>query len=264
MATDAPEPVREWPQARVLPLEGGRNFRDLGGYATEDGRRVRWGVLFRSGSLTGLTAADWNYLAARGVRALCDLRSTRERESEPVELQGLPAISYWSRDYTSSFAQLRELLRNPFGTAEAARQAMISGYGGLPFDQASAYRQLFAYLKGGRLPVIFNCSAGKDRTGIAAALILLALGVPRAAVVEDFMLTNDVLDLQSVLLKRAGTSLAKQPPGVVAAILRADPDYIQSALDSIDSRHGSFTGFLHEALDVSDSDLRRLKDTLLE
>src|SRR5690348_14527454 len=119
---ESPESVAPvWPQARVLPLEGGRNFRDLGGYATEDGRRVRWGVLFRSGSLTGLTRADWDHLASRGVRALCDLRSTSERQNEPFLPADLPAAKYWARDYTTSFAELRGMLRGSFATGDAAR-----------------------------------------------------------------------------------------------------------------------------------------------
>lgn len=262
--SEAPAPSQGWPRARVLPLQGGRNFRDLGGYATEDGRHVRWGVLFRSGSLVGLTRADWDHLVLRGVRFLCDLRSTRERESEPVPLAELPSLSYWARDYTTSFAELRAMLGTDFATGEAARQAMIKGYRELPFDQAPAYRQLFAKLKAADIPIIFNCSAGKDRTGMAAALILRALGVPPATVVEDFTLTNEVLDLKGVLLSRRGSSLANQRPEVVAAITQADPDYLQSALDSIDDRYGSVAGFLRDQLDVSERELQLLGNTLLE
>jgi protein-tyrosine phosphatase len=258
------EPVREWPPARVLPLEGGRNFRDLGGYATEDGRRVRWGLLFRSGSLTGLTRADWSHLGSRGVRALCDLRSTSERRSEPFLPADLPAVNYWARDYTTSFAELRGMLRGNFATGESARQAMITGYRGLPFEQAVSYRQLFAHLKAADIPLIFNCSAGKDRTGTAAALILRALGVPRETVMEDFVLTNTVLNLQSILLKHPGSSLAKQPAEVVTAITSADPAYIQAALDSIDERHEDIAGFLRAQLDVNEAELQRIKEALLE
>jgi protein-tyrosine phosphatase len=260
-----------WPQTRVLPLEGGRNFRDLGGYRAADGRQVRWGQLFRSGSLIGLTRGDWDHLMARGVQALCDFRSTRERETEPVPLSDYPALSYWARDYHTSFADLRALMRNGFGTATAARQAMLTGYRELPFDQASGYRQLFAYLKAGRMPLVFNCSAGKDRAGTAAALVLSALGVSRETVVEDFALTNEILNLRHALLRHGGdlaldkhASLAKQPSGVITAILHADPEYITTALDSIDARHGSLEGYLRDQLDVSESELQRLRDSLLE
>ncbi len=260
-----------WPQLRVLPLEGGRNFRDLGGYRAADGRQIKWGILFRSGSLIGLTRADWEHLMARGVQALCDFRSTRERENEPVPLGDYPNLSYFSRDYHTSFADLRSLMRQGLGTGVAAREAMIAGFRELPFDQAASYRQLFSYLKAGRTPLVFNCSAGKDRAGTAAALVLSALGVPRDIVVEDFALTNQVLNLREALLKHGRdlamdkhTSLAKQPSEVITAIVHADPEYIATALDTIDARHGSMEGYLREQLDVSESQLQRLRDTLLE
>jgi protein-tyrosine phosphatase len=260
-----------WPQTRVLPLQGGRNFRDLGGYRAADGRQIKWGVLFRSGSLVDLTRADWEHLMARGVQALCDFRSTRERENEPVPLDDYPGLSYFSRDYHTSFADLRALMRKGFGSGVAAREAMIAGFRELPFDQAASYRQLFSYLKAGRTPLVFNCSAGKDRAGTAAALVLSALGVPRDIVVEDFALTNQVLNLREALLKHGRdlamdrhTSLAKQPPEVITAIVHADPEYIATALDTIDARHGSMEGYLRDQLDVSAADLQHLRDTLLE
>ena len=249
-------------RSRVLPLEGGRNFRDLGGYATEDGRHVRWGVLFRSGSLIGLTGADWQQLLVRGVRVLCDLRTTREREVEPVALSHCAGVSYWSYDYGTSFAELRSLLRAGFVTGAVARQAMMDGFRELPFTQAPAHRQLFAYLKANHVPLIFNCVAGKDRTGTAAAVILRALGVPRATVVEDFALTNSVLDVRTIVAP--DSSLAQLPSEVIVAVTGADPAYIDCALDSIDDRYGSVAEFLHEELDVSAQELQLIRDTLLE
>jgi protein-tyrosine phosphatase len=262
--------AESWPRTRVLPLEGGRNFRDLGGYPAADGRQVKWGLLFRSGSLIGLTRADWEQLRARGIQALCDFRTTRERESEPVALTEYPGVRYWARDYKTSFAELRALMRDGLGSGEAARQAMLAGYRELPFEQVSAYRQLFAYLKAGHIPLVFNCSAGKDRAGTAAALVLSALGVPRATVLEDFSLTNQVLNLRQALLERSDVavdshaSLAKQPPEVIAAILHADPKYIATALDSIDARHGCMEAFLRDQLDVDEQGLQGLRDALLE
>jgi protein-tyrosine phosphatase len=264
ISTAEREATEQWPQVRVLPLEGGRNFRDLGGYRTADGRRVRWGKLFRSGSLAGLTRADWEHLAARGVRAVCDFRSTRERESEPVLLTEHPHISYWARDYHTSFAELRTLLRAEFASGEAARQAMISGYRELPFDQSSGYRALFGYLKAGHVPLIFNCSAGKDRAGTAAALVLAALGVPRATVLEDFLFTNEALNLHQVFAGRPGMTLGRLPPEVIFAILHADPDYIGAALESIEARHGGVDGYLRDELDVSAHELAQIRAALLE
>ena len=157
---------------RVLPLEGGRNFRDLGGYATADGGRVKWGRLYRSGSMARLTVADYDYLSKLGIRVVCDLRTTEERHAEPNKWQEIAQLSYWTRDYTMSFGELRRLMASDLATAEQAKAAMLGVYQQLPFEQAPSYRELFRRLAGGELPLAFNCSAGKDRAGTAAALTL--------------------------------------------------------------------------------------------
>src|SRR6516225_2930691 len=95
---------------RVPRLEGGRNFRDLGGYRTNDGRRVRWGMLFRSGTMSGLTPSDYDALAALSIRSVCDLRTPEEREVEPNAWAKHAGVKYWCRDYVSSFGELRKVL----------------------------------------------------------------------------------------------------------------------------------------------------------
>src|ERR1700757_3836305 len=157
---------------RVLPLEGSINFRDLGGYPTQDGRHVRWGKLYRAGNMGGLTAADCAYLADLNIRSVCDLRTPEEREAAPNNWALSAGINYWCRDYESTFGVLRKLLASNLPDPEAARAAIIAGYRRLPFEHAPAYRVLFERIKSGDIPLVFNCSAGKDRTGTAAALIL--------------------------------------------------------------------------------------------
>lgn len=252
--------------ARVVPLEGGRNFRDLGGYPTGDGRRVRWGRLFRSGSLARLTQRDWDHLVGRGVRTICDLRTPAERTAEPFAWAATNGLTYWSRDYQTSFGELRRVMASDFPTEAAARAGMMAGFRELPFEQAPAYRQLFAYLKAGEVPLVVNCSAGKDRAGTAAAMILSALGVPRDLVVEDFLLTNSAVDLMAVLLGRTGSDsiMGRQPVGVARAILHAHPDYIGAALESVEERHGSVESYLHDVLDVSARELDAIRSSLLE
>lgn len=265
-ASDETSDAKQWPRDRVLPLEGGRNFRDLGGYPTTDGRMVKWGVIFRSGSMARLTQADWNHLCARGVRSLCDFRTTQEREIEPFAWADTAGLAYWARDYETSFAELRKTMNSGFATGEAAREGMMAGYRRLPYDQAEGYRQLFAHLKAGEVPVIFNCSAGKDRAGTAAALVLSALGVARDVVMQDFALTNEVAQLHRMLKggsDRAG-SLGSQPPEVAAAILHADPAYIGAALDAIDAEYGSIEGYLREMMHVDAAELHAMRDALLD
>jgi protein-tyrosine phosphatase len=251
---------------RLIPLQGGRNFRDLGGYRTRDGRTVKWGLLFRSGSMTKLTQEDWDSLCARGVRAVCDLRTTHERDREPFAWAAAPGLAYFARDYVSSFGELRKVMAAQLPSGEAARAAMVDGFRELPFEQAPAYRQLFGFLAENQLPMIFNCAAGKDRAGTAAALVLSALGVPRATVIEDFVLTDTHGRLREVMLRRPEdvSILSRQPPEVVDAILRANPDYIDAALTAVEQRHGSIEAYLADVLNVDEAALRGIRRNLLD
>jgi protein-tyrosine phosphatase len=247
--------------ARVLELEGGRNFRDLGGYATTDGRRVRWGRLYRSGSLSGFSDAAYAELAALGVRSIFDLRTTSERESQPVDWRRVPELSYWARDYDMSFGDLRQVLASELPTAERARAGMVKAYRELPFEQAPAYAELFRALAAGELPLVFNCSAGKDRTGVAAALILRVLGVPEPTIVEDYLLSNAAYQrAASVVASR----MADFGPEIMQAVLGVDAAYIASALSAVDAAHGSAEAYLAARLGVGAREIARIREHLLE
>lgn len=246
---------------RVLLLEGGRNFRDLGGYATQDGRRLKWGKLYRSGSMADLTEAAYARLAELGVRVICDLRTTSERETSPVDWRRVPNLSYWARDYDMSFGDLRAVIGSHLPTAEMARAAMVTAYRALPFEQAPAYGELFRRLAANEAPLVFNCSAGKDRTGVAAALILTALGVPEATIVEDYLLSNTAYDRSA---SATGARLAHISQEVTDAILGVDDSYIRAALAAIDAAHGSMEGYLQTELGLTAEALGRLRDHLLE
>lgn len=249
---------------RIISLEGGRNFRDLGGYLTSDGRRVKWGKIFRSGSMAGLTPADYESLAKLSIKTVCDLRTIQERQAEPNRWCQVANIQYWAHEHRHSFGELRQLMASGVSTPELAHAAMIQGYRRLPFEQAPAHQQLFKRLAAGEVPLVFNCSAGKDRAGTAAALILSALGVPRETVVEDYVLTNQVVDLESIFMATARRGvLMNQAPGIVAAVLKADAAYLHAALDSVEERHGTVAAYL-QVLGVSEEVACAIRHSLLE
>lgn len=252
-------------RAQVVPLEGGRNFRDLGGYRAMDGREVRRGLLYRSGSLAGVTPAGVATLRGLGVVGLCDLRTSRERLAEPVDWHAAMGLSYWSRDYETSFGELRRLMESRLPDAEAAQAAMMEGYRRLPFEQAPAYRELFRRLRDGEVPLIFNCSAGKDRAGTAAALILTALGVPRETVLADFALTDRVGGLERMISRPAteGSLLANQSTEVIRAILAADPLYMATALDLVAPDAQAFEQYLEDVLEVDRASVEVIRERLL-
>jgi protein-tyrosine phosphatase len=263
---------------RVIALEGGRNFRDLGGYATRDNRRVRWGRLYRSGAMSYLTPDDHAVLRSRGIRVLCDFRTRREREREAVDWDGEGRVRLeW--DYDPRLVSVRALLTDAGVSVQSglsipiARAAMFELYRQLPIRLAEPFAALFERLAADDLPLVFGCSAGKDRTGVAAALVLACLGVPWDAIVADFTLTNQVVDLEQALFQDPRRSvgledehgqLARLGREARAPFLEAAPEYLAAAFEQIHRDHGSVEEFLRTRLGVDAAKSMRIREHLLE
>ncbi|WP_340267492.1 tyrosine-protein phosphatase [Sphingobium mellinum] len=259
-ATARPVPEEGRPQ-----LEGAFNLRDFGGYATSDGRHVRRGVLYRSGTMALLTEADADHLRALGIRAICDFRRANERAAEPTAWHGAE-VDYFCRDYGESSGILSELMRRDDVAPEDMRHAMISTYRAIPVDHAESYRAMFRQIASGRVPILINCSAGKDRTGVGAALILTALGVPRDTIVQDYLLTNSLADWDWLLAQR-NTLVARSRVALGAAIeplLRVDTDYLDAMFHTLDESHGGIEGYLRDALGVDETVRETLRRTLVD
>jgi len=249
----------------LLPLEGGFNLRDMGGYATGDGRTVRRGMLFRSGVMSLLTEADEAHLAGLGIATVCDLRRPGERRRDPTRWCEPAGVFYWSRDYTETSGALGEMLRGEVVTAAQMEAKMLGLYREILVDHAPSYRFLFERLAAGHVPLLFNCSAGKDRTGVAAALILSALGVPRETILADYLLTNDFADFARLLDGRqsAVSDLSSLDADVLRPLLAADAAYLAVAFDSLDRDHGGIDAYL-AAIGVDASVKARLQEALLD
>lgn len=251
---------------RLVPLQGGLNFRDLGGYATGDGRRVRRGRLYRSGSLSGLTEADCAHLAGLGLRTVCDLRTTGERTREPNRWVEATDLAHWTRDYDMSFGELRRVMAEQ-PDPEQARRAMVDVYQRLPFEQAPGYRELFHRIAADEVPLVFHCSAGKDRAGTAAALILSALGVPRETVVADYLLSDTLARPRLEMRQREALKenpKAVLPTEVLRIVLGAQESFLEAAFAVIEARYGSLEGYLAGELGVDAPMLETIRGVLLE
>ena len=256
---------------RSLPLEGAFNLRDLGGYPARDGRVVRWRSVFRSGVLCYLSEADRIQALRLGVRVICDLRRADERRQEPTLWPELTAqIIHWDED--TDAAARKSLNLNTLRTEDEARRVMLHLYRNLPIWLNARLRALFQRLIQGDVPLLFHCAAGKDRTGVAAALLLTALGVPREVVIEDYVLTNHTGNLEGLLALRLSTQSAlgvvsERAPALVPEVrrplLNADPDYLNAALEQIESAHGTIERFLSRELDVGRRERDKLADLLL-
>jgi protein-tyrosine phosphatase len=255
----------EGPFARVLPIVGSHNLRDMGGYQTGDGRHVKWRTLFRSGVMAGLTEADRAEFRQLGIAAIYDLRANHERERRPTQWHHGENIEYYSRDHELSAGALDDLLARGEFAADAFTDMIHAAYREFPFEQAESYRELFRLLVAGRVPLLFNCTAGKDRTGTAAALILYALGVPRETIELDYSLTELAIEKLSSILSRDSryASLASLPRESYLPLLRADPKYLSVAFEEIKRRHGSVPEYLDAGLGVGRREIAVLREVLL-
>ena len=246
---------------RVLPLEGGTNFRDLGGYRTADGQVVRWGRLYRSAAMHMLTAGDYRYLGQLGIGTVCDFRASEERASAAVDWPADVKPKLLTRDYALDFGGIVKVLGQPGANGEMAAAAMAEGYRELPFEHKGQFAEMFRELLTGR-PLAFNCSAGKDRTGMAAYLLLTALGVPHETALADYLLSNQYYRPKPAAPgAKADASmamLAKLPPEVLNALMGVDARYMQAALDSIEAR-GGMARYLREDLGLGAAELSRLR-----
>jgi len=253
------------PFDRIVPLEGGHNFRDIGGYPTADGRVVACGLVYRSGTLSELSDRDHVVMDALGLAVICDFRSTRERERRPSRLPEAARYEIWSRDHPMSAADLTEAMRRPDATSDSSRALMIAAYRDLAYEQVPSYQELFRRIAYGPLPLMFHCAAGKDRTGIAAGLLLDLLGVARDQVLADYAITDRFFARGCELVAKDpfGTRLAGINPRIWEPMMRADPAYLAAMFDTIETRHGSGEGFIRDALGMDDTAIAAIRARLL-
>jgi|SRR5271167_857672 len=255
---------------RILNLEGGCNFRDLGGYRTRDGRELKWGRVFRTGVLSYFTTGDQQQLNELGVRAICDLRRAEERKNEPTRWPDANT-QHLSWDDGSAPPTIRSIAADhshPY-TAAGMRAAMIDLYRALPAWMAPRLGGIFTRIAQGDVPVLVHCAAGKDRTGIAIALLLAVLDVPHETIIEDYLLTN-AFDLVQFTLTQAQPGetagdhpLLGMPEDIRQVLFAADVDYLQAALDQIARDHGDVNDYLRKATRVDDVMRSKVQATLL-
>jgi protein-tyrosine phosphatase len=251
---------------RLLPLEGAQNFRDLGGYPAGAGGRVRWGRVFRSDSLSALTAADLALLERVGLRLVCDFRGDAEVEDEPNVCAGRAPFDYWRLPLGDRSVQPAEWRRRfesgDFGEIDASW--LTRSYRGMMDECAVDLGAVFRRLAhAGGLPAVLHCTAGKDRTGVAVALLLLLLGVPRELVIEDYALTGRFTEGRIRAAERFFRERGIDPDRV-RALLGSEPGTLAAALDHLDETHGGPERWARERAGLEAEELAALKEALVE
>lgn len=237
------------------------NLRDIGGYPTIDGHRVRRGLLFRSGQLTQLTDRECTIVAKLNIAAVCDFRTAGERDAAPTRWAGSTPEIVSLPNVDLDHQQFRQQLAKGTTAIELAN-LMAELYATTVAAYAPSFAIALHIIVNTDRPVLYHCSAGKDRTGIFTALLLSFLGVERETVIQDYLLSN-----RHVATDRHIDTFADEM-NVASAFVRilfcADRAYLQAAFEAIDRRYASLNGYRRSALGCSDEDLDRLKARLLK
>lgn len=252
---------------RLFPLEQGSNFRDVGGYIGAEGKHVKWGKIFRSGALPLLSETDYTLLSGLKIKSIVDLRSLEEREVAATELDDRTGALFLSNDYS-----LKPLIRN----FQAANGENV--YVGMEQLLKPQYRSIFARLLADDGAVLYHCSAGQDRTGIASALILSALGVERETILKDYHLSTpsrrptwempslNPVNYPNNWIVQYYADAAKKPGGAVAKPLysKSGVSHLMQFFAYLDAEYGSVEGYLQKELNIGPDQIAKLRSLYLQ
>lgn len=251
----------------LLPLQGAHNFRDMGGLRTTDGRTVKNGLLYRAAELTGLTPDDHRILEAIGFKHVFDYRNTPEAAQKPDPRIGqaknvrIPANEAAEGQPNLDLEQLfAKGLHKHF-----SKDMLLGLYAGLPVDNAS-YKGLMALLQEPEinLPLVHHCAGGRDRTGVGSMLILLTLGVPYEAILEDYLLSNVTLQaFHQQMFDMAAKYVSEAELRELEETMALQEAYLQASLASIHDRHGDFDRYLEAEFGIDAEAKRRIQDYCL-
>ncbi len=262
-------------QTQAQPeLTGVRNFRDVGGVVTGDGRRVRYGRLYRSGHLAHATEQDAAHLASLGLHTIFDFRNASDikLEGPDVALPGVRNVNMPLSDPAAGaefWGTVRDgdldALRAALGEGRAASR-MRQAYRSLILERTRDHARLLDFLIEERsVPALLHCAAGKDRAGTSTAVVLLALGVKRSEIEADYMLSNEAHRRYRIHRGRNAAGLAT--PEVVELLnplFEARPEYLATAFDAMEEGWGSTDRYLSEGLGLTDERRELLCALLLE
>lgn len=266
----ASAPLSERETLRKLPFQGSENFRDLGGYKTINGRAVKWGLIYRSDNLSELTPNDTLYLERLGLKRIVDFRSIKEREAAPDRIAPDSPITIEPVPITIAAAD-REFIETQLkaGTLQMHElpDMLITANRELVEQYTLIYRAwIQSILEPNGLPMLFHCTAGKDRTGFGAAIVLAALKVPMETIMADYMATNtytaDSINKTLTIVNLSSFFQADTEP--LRSVLGVDKRFIKEAFKTIDKYYGSIDNYLEIGLGLTPAKQKQLQELLLE
>jgi len=240
-----------------IQLQGEDNFRDLGGFVGQNGKRVLYRKLYRSGELVDLTNSDKNSLSNLGIEQIIDLRTKLKRQEAPDNIpNGIPNYHLPLLEYGNSKEYIDQILSGQVD----ARELMLSVYRELDSLKITNWKNIFDLLEDNKV-TLWHCSAGKDRAGMTTALVLSSLGVEENVIIKDYMTSNNFLSASN---RNTSTYLeskyGKQAAELMQPLIRVEYEYIEAFLNSIKKNYGSTEEFLA----VLDVDIEKMQENYLE
>ncbi|NWK94397.1 protein-tyrosine-phosphatase [Sphingobium lactosutens] len=251
---------------RVLPIEQGSNFRDIGGYVTKDGHAVRWGKAFRSGAMPLFTEADYALVGQLGIGSVVDLRSLEERDVAPDQIDDRTGALFIANDY-----KIAPLMANfSKGNGENV-------YKGMEKMLVPQLRALYRRIEANEGAVVYHCSAGQDRTGMATAILYDVLGVDRDTILKDYHMSTALRRPQYEMPKVNPADYPNNP--ILKYYFSADEkkravaeplytptgaSHLAQFFTYIDSEYGGSEGYMKKALGLTDTDIAKLRAAMLD
>lgn len=267
---------------RILEIEGVINFRDLGGYQTQDGRRVSWGKVYRSAQLDRMSEQGIKDMAALGIKTVVDLRFSEETKRYPTMLNAVPGatILSWHDEVAADNNAKSDLIKQSWKQGLESndpirvKESMRLNYPVKLYSHGAIYKKMLLSLISQQTPLVFHCAAGKDRTGVAAALILSLIGASHDVIIEDYLLTQSATEGLLESFHAGGATgpqgntdfqqkLASYPRELIQPIFDADLSYITTLLEYVTEQYGGFKQYAFENLGLDQDNIDQLRKHLL-
>lgn len=245
---------------RRIPFRGAVNFRDLGGYRSRDGRRIRHGLVYRSDSLCQLDEQDHALLRSLGLRTLCDFRVGGEKRLRPDRLPEEHGINVCDLGLLPRGSkEMWQALNDRSIDGDGMLEEMRKHYRLFVLEHSDRFREMFdLMLTDGALPMLLHCASGKDRTGFAVSLILSALDVDWETISSDYVISDR---FRRDLAQVGGEAMQTD---AVRMLLKANPEYLAASYAAIEEKWGGLTGYFEDALGLSPERREELQARLLE
>ena len=259
---------------QLIGITSGRNFRELGGYNTMSGKKIKMHKLLRTGNLADLSPLDLDFLKDYGVKKIVDFRSQAEVDKQPDRVPEGAEYEFdpvFSEDLTNSSKSITDLENQSKEDADFGFDHMLYAYEDMIESESArnAYRKFFDALLANDKDdeaLIFHCTAGKDRTGFGALLILTALGVSLQTIKKDYLLTNITTHdfIEGLIERERQQGKNENTLQSIRDIQSVRHEYIDHALKVLNDNYGSINNYLRKVMKLSSADIMKLRQIYLE